>query len=240
MYKVAIFSSDKILVKKISHSVKFLDCNLFKFPALRSNQRAGFLQNFDLIFVQKNQLNLESNNPILEISTNHSPACTIAFFPDDQANLAGPLLDMGYDRCLNESFDEEHLAALIRALLRRRNGSCATVSFYGDLEFNHTTKQSFLKSDLLNLPMREAQILDLLLRKVGQIVLTDEFLSQIVPQSNGMNKSTIHVYIHRLRHRISSNVLPIRNIKRNGYFLKKYTQPSRVKEENTVFGYMNL
>jgi DNA-binding response OmpR family regulator len=235
MYKVAIFSSDKILVKKISHSIKFLDCNLFKFPALRSNQRAGFLQNFDLIFVQKNQLNLKLNNPIRDISTEHSPAYAVAFFPDDQANLAGPLLDMGYDRCLNELFDEEHLAALVRALLRRRHGSCSTVSFYGDLEFNHATEQSFLKNDILNLPMREAQILDLLLRKVGQIILTEEFLAQIVPQSNGMNKSTIHGYIHRLRHRISSNILPIQNIKRNGYFLKKYTQPVRVNKANTFF-----
>jgi two-component system response regulator TctD len=239
MYKVAIFSSDKLLVKKISHSINFLDCNLFKFPALRSNQGAGFLQNFDLIFVQKNELNLESKNLIHEISTEYSPPCAVAFFPDDQPNLAVPLLNMGYDRCLNESFDEEHLAALVRALLRRRHGSCSTVSFYGDLEFNHTTKQSFLKSDILNLPMREAQILDLLLRKVGKIVLTEEFLSQIDPPLNGMNKSTIHVYIHRLRHRISSNVLPIRNIKRNGYFLRKYTQPVNVKEANTVFGYLN-
>jgi two-component system OmpR family response regulator len=239
MYKVAIFSSDKILVKKISHSIKFLDCNLFKFPALHSNQRAGFLQNFDLIFVQKNQLNLKLNNPIRDISTEHSPAYAVAFFPDDKANLAGPLLDMGYDRCLNELFDEEHLAALVRALLRRRHGSCSTVSFYGDLEFNHATKQSFLKNDILNLPMREAQILDLLLRKVGQIISTEEFLSQIVPQLNGMNKSIIHVCIHRLRQRISFNVLPIRNIKRNGYFLKKYTQPVHLKEANTVFGYLN-
>jgi DNA-binding response OmpR family regulator len=239
MYKVAIFSSDKILVKKISQSIKFLNCNLFKFSALRPNQRAGFLQNFDLIFVQKNQLNFDLSNPFRETSTDHSPAYAVAFFPDDQENLAGPLLDMGYDRCLNESFDEEHLAALVRALLRRRHGSCSTVSFYGDLEFNHATEQSFLKNDILNLPMREAQILDLLLRKVGKVVLTEEFLPQIVPQSNGMNKSTIHGYIHRLRHRIPFNVLPIRNIKRNGYFLKKYTQPVRVKEANTVFGYIN-
>ena len=239
MYKVAIFSGDDKFVEKISRSVNFLNCNIFKFPALRSNHQARFLQNFDLICVHKNEFTLKVNNLIEKISNDHMPACSVVFFPDGQPHLAGPLLDLGYDRCINESFDEEHLAALVRALLRRRHGSCSTVSFYGDLEFNHTTKQSFLKSDILNLPMREAQILDLLLRKVGKIVLTEEFLSQIDPPLNGMNKSTIHVYIHRLRHRISSNVLPIRNIKRNGYFLRKYTQPVNVKEANTVFGYLN-
>jgi len=86
------------------------------------------------------------------------------------------------------------------------------------------------------LPIREAQILSLLLRKVGQIVPTEEFLAEIDPLSNRMSKSTIHAYIHRLRNRISSNILPIRNIKRSGYFLKKYIQHVHSKEANTIFG----
>jgi DNA-binding response OmpR family regulator len=125
---------------------------------------------------------------------------------------------------LSESFDQMHLAALVRALLRRRQGLCSSVSFYGDLEFNHATKKSWLKSVALNLTPREAQILDLLLRRVGQIVLTEDFLAEIDPHSQRLAKSTIHVYVHRLRVRVSSNILPIRNIKRNGYFLEKYRQ----------------
>ena len=236
MYKVAIFSGDYKLVEKISRSVNFLNCNVFKFPALRSNHQASFLQNFDLICVHKNEFTLEVNNLIEKTSNDHVPACSVVFFPDGQPQLAGPLLDLGYDRCINESFDEEHLAALVRALLRRRRGLCSTVSFYGDLEFNHTTKLSLLKSTALQLPIREAQILSLLLRKVGQIVPTEEFLAEIDPLSNRMSKSTIHAYIHRLRNRISSNILPIRNIKRSGYFLKKYIQHVHSKEANTIFG----
>ena len=236
MYKVAIFSGDDKFVEKISRSVNFLNCNIFKFPALRSNHQARFLQNFDLICVHKNEFTLKVNNLIEKISNDHMPACSVVFFPDGQPQLAGPLLDLGYDRCINESFDEEHLAALVRALLRRRRGLCSTVSFYGDLEFNHTTKLSLLKSTALQLPIREAQILSLLLRKVGQIVPTEEFLAEIDPLSNRMSKSTIHAYIHRLRNRISSNILPIRNIKRSGYFLKKYIQHVHSKEANTIFG----
>ena len=236
MYKVAIFSGDDKLVEKISRSVNFLNCNVFKFPALRSNHQASFLQNFDLICVHKNEFTLKVNNLIGKTSNDHVPVCSVVFFPDGQPQLAGPLLDLGYDRCINESFDEEHLAALVRALLRRRRGLCSTVSFYGDLEFNHTTKLSLLKSTALQLPIREAQILSLLLRKVGQIVPTEEFLAEIDPLSNRMSKSTIHAYIHRLRNRISSNILPIRNIKRSGYFLKKYIQHVHSKEANTIFG----
>ena len=40
------------------------------------------------------------------------PVCAVAFFPDSQPQLASELLDMGFDRCLSESFNEEHLAAL--------------------------------------------------------------------------------------------------------------------------------
>jgi DNA-binding winged helix-turn-helix (wHTH) protein len=237
MYKVAIFSSDDQFAQKISRSINFLDCNIFRFPIILSNYRAEFLQNFDLIFVHKKEISLEVNGFFFEKNSSHlAPACAVAFFPDSQSQLAGPLLDMGFDRCLNESFDEAHLAALVRALLRRGLGLCSTVSFYGDLEFNHSTKLSLLKSTALQLPLREAQILGLLLRKVGKIVPTEEFLAEIDPLSTRMNKSTIHAYIHRLRNRISSNILPIRNIKRNGYFLNKHIQNVHLKEVNTVFG----
>jgi DNA-binding winged helix-turn-helix (wHTH) protein len=201
-----------------------------------ANHRAEFLQNFDLIFVQATELTLRVNSLVEKNSTTASPSCAVAFFPDNQPQLASRLLDTGFDRCLSDSFDEKHLAALVRALLRRSLGMCSTVSFYGDLEFNHTTKQSLLNSKSLDLPLREALILGLLLRKVGKIVPTQEFVSEIDPLSNGINKSTIHLHIHKLRNRISSNILPIRNIKRNGYFLNKYTQHVSSKEVNTVFG----
>ena len=227
MYKVAIFSNDDKMIQRILRSISAFECHVFRFTALLANHRTEFLQNFDLIFVQTKETT---------VRIDASPACAVAFFPNSQPLLAGRLLDMGYDRCLSESFDEEHLAALVRALLRRSLGLCSTVSFYGDLEFNHATKQSLLKSKLLKLPLREALILGLLLRKVGKIVSTEEFVSEIDPLSNGTNKSTVHAYIHKLRNRISSNILPIRNIKRNGYFLNTYTQHVHAKQAHTIFG----
>ena len=227
MYKVAIFSNEDNLIQKILRSISALECHVFRFTGLLANHRTDFLKNFDLIFVQTT----ETTSCI-----DAFPACAVAFFPNSQPQLAGRLLDKGYDRCLSESFDEEHLAALVRALLRRSLGLCSTVSFYGDLEFNHDTKQSLLKSKRLKLPLREALILGLLLRKVGKIVSTEEFVSEIDPLSNGTNKSTIHAYIHKLRNRISSNILPIRNIKRNGYFLNKYTQHLHAKQADPMFG----
>ena len=236
MYKVAIFSNDDKLIQKISRSLCSWDCNVFRFSSHMANHRAEFLQNFDLIFVQATELTVRLNSLIEKNSMDALPVCAVAFFPDSQPQLASQLLDMGFDRCLSESFNEEHLAALVSALLRRGLGLCSTVSFYGDLEFNHATKQSLLKSKLLKLPLREALILGLLLRKVGKLVPTEEFVSEIDPLSNGTNKSTIHAYIHKLRNRISSNILPIRNIKRNGYFLNNYTQHVHAKQTNTVFG----
>ena len=236
MYKVAIFSNDDNLIQKISRSLSSWDSNVFRFSSHMANHRAEFLQNFDLIFVQASELTLQANSLIEKNSLNALPVSSVAFFPDSQPQLASQLLNMGFDRCLSESFNEEHLAALVSALLRRSLGFCSTVSFYGDLEFNHATKQSLLKSKLLKLPLREALILDLLLRNVGRIVSTEEFVSEIDPLSNGTNKSTIHACIHKLRNRISSNILPIRNIKRNGYFLNKYAQQVYVKQANTVLG----
>jgi len=45
-----------------------------------------------------------------------------------------------------------------------------------------------------------------------------------------LDSSAIEVYIHRLRKKISNDLLPIRNIKRCGYFLTRYS-PTEVTHD---------
>jgi DNA-binding response OmpR family regulator len=62
-----------------------------------------------------------------------------------------------------------------------------------------------------------------LLRRVGQIISKEDFVQEMAPDNMELNSSAIEVYIHRLRKKVSTELLPIRNIKRCGYFLRKYT-----------------
>jgi DNA-binding response OmpR family regulator len=61
---------------------------------------------------------------------------------------------------------------------------------------------------------------------MGQIISKEDFVRAIDPNNMDLNSSAIEVYIHRLRKKISNDVLPIRNIKRCGYFLRKFSYPN--------------
>ena len=63
--------------------------------------------------------------------------------------------------------------------------------------------------------------MDVLLRRVGQIISKEEFVQDIDPDNMELSNSAIEVYIHRLRKKVGPEVLPIRNIKRCGYFLPR-------------------
>jgi DNA-binding response OmpR family regulator len=119
-----------------------------------------------------------------------------------------------------EPFDEQHFGALVRALMRRRQGHVSSVTQYGRLSFDHGLKQLHVHGAQVDLTTREAQVLDVLLRRIGQIISKEDFVRSIAPDNLEINSDAIEVYIHRLRKKISHDVLPIRNIKRCGYYLK--------------------
>jgi two-component system OmpR family response regulator len=131
------------------------------------------------------------------------------------------LLDAGVDRFLVEPFDEQHFGALVRALMRRRQGHVSSVTQYGHLSFDHGLKKLHVLGAALDLTTREAQVMDVLLRRVGQIISKEDFVQEMAPDNMELNSSAIEVYIHRLRKKVSPELLPIRNIKRCGYFLPR-------------------
>lgn len=150
-------------------------------------------------------------------------APTLALLSDADPALSVPLLNAGVDRCLPLSFDAHHFLAVVRALARRQQGLLSTVTQYGTLSFNHDTKAVHLQGIRLDLTVRETQVLETLLKRVGQIVAKDVFIEILDPERLALNTSAVEVYIHRLRKKIPDEVLPIRNIKRCGYFLRPFS-----------------
>jgi len=91
------------------------------------------------------------------------------------------------------------------------------------VSFDHGSKQLHVRGTAVDLTTREAQVMDVLLRRVGQIISKEEFVQEIDPDNIDLNSSAVEVYIHRIRKKVSNDILPIRNIKRCGYFLRRYS-----------------
>jgi DNA-binding response OmpR family regulator len=224
MLDIVLLSNNEQMARKTAAALALLQARVAQGPASLFHSPTWPERRIDLLVlhhepVLQGQASFSRNKPAL----NDTPC--IAILPDQWMTGAANLLDAGFDRCLPESFDSDYLAAVVRALTRRSHGLTSSVSLYGPLSFNHDTKCAHLDGVEIALTTREAQVLEILLKRRGQIISKEDFVHAIDPHNMVLNSSAIEVYIHRLRKKIGHDVLPIRNIKRCGYFLRQFSYP---------------
>ncbi len=221
MLDVALFTVDDQIADKVRRALSFASAKVERLYWQPSMSGAVMDKPRDLIVLHPTHLDRQQRSDFERIVQLREATPSIAIVTDQQADDAVQLLDAGVDRFLVEPFDEQHFGAVVRALMRRRQGHVSSVTQYGGLSFDHGLKQLHVHGDAVDLTTREAQVMDVLLRRVGQIISKEEFVQDMDPDNMELNSSAIEVYIHRLRKKVSPEVLPIRNIKRCGYFLPR-------------------
>ena len=221
MLDVALFTGDDQIAEKVRRALSFASAKVERLNWQPRMSSAVMDKPHDLIVLHPTHLDRQQRNDFERIVQLREATPSIAIVTDQQADDVVHLLDAGVDRFLVEPFDEQHFAALVRALMRRRQGHVSSVTQYGSLSFDHGLKQLHVQGIAVDLTTREAQVMDVLLRRVGQIISKEEFVQDMAPDNMELNSSAIEVYIHRLRKKVSSEILPIRNIKRCGYFLPR-------------------
>lgn len=226
MLEIALVNCSDELAQKISHALPHVNLCTARYECLSQIPSANGKKNFELIILHYScECVDETLNQIIEQHLPHTTPA-IAVISENHPEFSVPLLNLGIDRCLPESFDVSHFSAIVRALVRRKHGLISSVSQYGTLSFSHETKRVWITGKEVELTKREAQVLDILLRRVGQIISKTDFIEEMDPNKVELNASAVEVYIHRLRKKINNEHLPIRNIKRCGYFLRRFDPPT--------------
>jgi DNA-binding response OmpR family regulator len=226
MLDVVLFVQDDVLAHKLRHLLDGMGAKVARYGALSNNSAIWRSRHLDLVVVHPTPTVMDLPTTFMPDPCSAQRAATLALVPDQHMAFVPDLLDAGFDRCLPVSLNEAIFCAVVRALTRRRQGMMASVCHYGALSFNHATQQACVAGVALDLTPREAQVLDILLKRVGQIIPKERFLHDIDPDNMALNTTAAEVYIHRLRKKISHDLLPIRNIKRCGYFLPRYVDLS--------------
>lgn len=221
MLDVVLFTGDDQIAEKVRRALSFASAKVERLAWQPRMNSAVMDRPRDLIVLHPTHLDRQQRSDFERIVQLREATPSIAIVTDQQADDVVHLLDAGVDRFLVEPFDEQHFGAVVRALMRRRQGHVSSVTQYGGLSFDHGLKQLHVHGEAVDLTTREAQVMDVLLRRVGQIISKEEFVQDMDPDNMELNSSAIEVYIHRLRKKVSPEVLPIRNIKRCGYFLPR-------------------
>jgi len=111
-------------------------------------------------------------------------------------------LDAGADDYVVKPVELDELAARIRALLRRPGPRAQTVLESGALQFDTTNRTALCGGRKMELSRREADLLELLMRRAGTVVHRDTIEQAIYNFNEPVTPNAVEAAISRLRRKL--------------------------------------
>lgn len=134
-------------------------------------------------------------------------------------------LDKGASDYLIKPFATEELIARLQALLRRAPTPEGHVLTLGNIALETAGRQTSVAGKPVAVPAREADLLEVLMKRNGRLVSHEVLRGQVFGSAQGVSSNAIEVYIHRLRRLLTdagANV-QIHTIRGAGYLMKADT-----------------
>lgn len=111
-------------------------------------------------------------------------------------------LDAGADDYLVKPAEIEEIAARLRALLRRPGNRAQTVMTSGAISFDTASRSGAVNSDPLDLSRREADLLELLMRREGSVIQRGSIEEALYGFNDPVTPNAIEAVISRLRRKL--------------------------------------
>lgn len=162
----------------------------------------------DGIAVVKEFRSLGHETPVIFLTAKDSP--------DDRAEG----LDAGADDYLIKPFFSVELLSRLRALTRRSSKSLSENLLSVDgLILNPMRCQVIKGNEVIQLTLKESQLLELLIRNYGQVVTKEQIIQKVWGYFSEAEFTTVNLYIHYLRKKLKlTNLKTVWGI---GYYLHK-------------------
>ncbi len=130
-------------------------------------------------------------------------------------------LELGADDYLVKPFDFAELLARIRAVLRRRNPDLARVVRAGDLSIDTATREVRVGERLVDLSVREYDLLLFLAGNADQVLARQRILDEVWGYNFFGDENNIEVYVRYLRQKLGDTAHErIQTVRGVGYRLR--------------------
>jgi len=155
-----------------------------------------------------------------EISGERSRGIIILSARDETADRVQGL-ELGADDYLVKPFEFTELLARIRAVLRRRSPDLARVISAGDLSIDTATREVRVADTLIDLSVREYDLLLFLASNAGQVLPRQRILDEVWGYNFFGDENNVEVYIRYLRQKLGdSEHERIQTVRGVGYRLR--------------------
>jgi DNA-binding response OmpR family regulator len=124
-------------------------------------------------------------------------------------------LDLGADDYLLKPYEVRELAARMRAVIRRRDGSAHSLIGQGGLQLDLTTREVLVGGERSQLSAREFSLLHALLERPGAILSREQLENRIYGWGDEVSSNAVDVLIHGMRRKLGPDA--IRNVRGLGW-----------------------
>ena len=150
-----------------------------------------------------------------------TPIMMLTAYSQTQDKVKG--LSSGADDYLTKPFDREELVARVEAITRRGGTIHVENTFnLSTLEFNPKMLTLSSATEQVHLPLKEAQILELLIKKEGHPLSPEQLIDRVWDYDDFVSDDVLRQHISRLRKKIKQldSAIEIKVVRKIGYLLR--------------------
>jgi two-component system OmpR family response regulator/two-component system response regulator QseB len=129
-------------------------------------------------------------------------------------------LDLGADDYVVKPVAIAELAARLRALIRRSQGSASGALQVGDVALDMASRVVSSRGQAVELSSREFDVLREFMLNAGRVLTREQLESRLYEWDRAVGSNAIEVYIHHLRRKLGPDV--IRTVRGVGYLMPEH------------------
>ena len=219
--RLLLVEDNATLADAVSRSLSKLDYAVDVLTEGDSADEVLASQTYDLVILDLTLPKMDGLEVLRNLRRRGSdcPVLILTARTEVQQRVAG--LDLGADDYLTKPFALEELEARVRAMLRRRSGEArSAIMTHGVLSFDTQSRSCWIEGEDIDLTPRERSLLEVLLRRVGKVVSKEQIAESIFSFDDEASLSSIEIYVHRLRKKLSHPKVTVRTVRGLGYLLE--------------------